>query len=65
MKEFVELEIEYLLVKGYEGIKIFRKQLGVGGKTQRVWRNDEVKAAVRRKEKAWKRVMAASDEENK
>ena len=30
-----------------------------------MWRNDEIKAAVRRKEAAWKGVFAASDEETK
>ena len=30
-----------------------------------VWWNDEIKAAVRRKESAWKDVLAASDEEAK
>ena len=30
-----------------------------------VWCNDEIKAAVRRKEAAWKRGLAASDEETK
>ena len=28
-----------------------------------VWWNDEIKAAVRRKEDAWKEVLASSDEE--
>ena len=38
----------------------------VGGKNQkRVWWNDEVKAAVSRKEAAWKEVLAASNEEAK
>ena len=36
----------------------------VGGKNPNsVWWNDEVKVAVRRKEAAWKEVLAASDEE--
>ena len=30
-----------------------------------LWWNDEIKAAVRRKEAAWKGVLAASDEETK
>ena len=30
-----------------------------------VWWNNEVKAAVRRKEAAWKEVLAASNEEEK
>ena len=30
-----------------------------------MWWNDEIKAAVRRKEAAWKEVLAASDEEAK
>ena len=30
-----------------------------------VWWNDEIKDAVRRKEDAWKGVLAASDEETK
>ena len=33
-------------------------------RTQRVWWNDEVKAAIRRKVAAWK-VLVASDEETK
>ena len=33
--------------------------------TQRVWWNDEVKATVKKKEAAWKVVLAASDEEIK
>ena len=38
----------------------------MGGKNPKsVWWSDEIKAAVRRKEDAWKRVLAASDEENK
>ena len=37
----------------------------VGGKTESVWWNDEIKAAVRRKEDAWKGVFPASDEEPK
>ena len=38
----------------------------VGGKNQkRVWWNDEIKAAVRRKESAWKGVLAPSAEEKK
>ena len=36
-----------------------------GGKTQSVWWDDEVKAAVKRKETAWKEVLAASDKEAK
>ena len=36
-----------------------------GKNPKSVWWNDEIKAAVRRKEDAWKRVLAASDEENK
>ena len=52
---------------------------GIGGKCKRsmrlseswektpksVWWKDEIKAAVRRKEAAWKGVLAASDEETK
>ena len=30
-----------------------------------MWWNDEIKAAARRKEAAWKEVLAASDEEAK
>ena len=38
----------------------------VGGKNPKsVWLNDEMKAAVRRKEAAWKPVFAASDDEVK
>ena len=38
----------------------------VGGKDPKsVWWNDEVKVAVRRKEAAWKVVLAASNEEAK
>ena len=38
----------------------------VGGKNPKsVWWNDEIKAAVRRKEAAWKEVLAASDKEAK
>ena len=38
----------------------------VGGKDQKsVWCNDEINVAVRRKESAWKEVLAASDEETK
>ena len=37
-----------------------------GGKnTKSMWWNDKIKAAVRRKEAAWKEVLAASDEETK
>ena len=37
-----------------------------GGKLLKsVWWNEEVEAAVRRKEAAWKDVLAASDEEAK
>ena len=37
-----------------------------GGKTPKsVWWSDEIKTAVRRKEDAWKRMLAASDVENK
>ena len=35
-----------------------------GGKNPKsVWWNGEIKAAVRRKEAAWKEVVAANDEE--
>ena len=38
----------------------------VGRKNQKsVWWNDEVQTAVRRKEAAWKEVLAASDEKAK
>ena len=38
----------------------------IGGKNPRsVWLNGEIKAEVRRKNSAWKRVLAASDEETK
>ena len=37
-----------------------------GGKNPKSkWWNDEIKAAVRRKEAAWKGVLAASNEETK
>ena len=36
-----------------------------GRRTQNVWLNDWVKAAVKRKEAAWKWVLASSDEESK
>ena len=39
--------------------------MGGGGNPKSVWWNDETKAAVRRKEAAWKVVLAASDEETK
>ena len=32
---------------------------------QSVWWNDEIKAAVRRKEAVWKELLAANDEESK
>ena len=35
---------------------------GVGKNSKSVWWNDEVKAAVERKETAWKEVMRAGDE---
>ena len=38
----------------------------VGGENPKsVWWSEKIKVAVRRKEHAWKRVLAASDEENK
>ena len=38
----------------------------MGGKNPKsVWRNDEIKATVRRKEAAWKEVLAAINEETK
>ena len=38
----------------------------VGGKNPKSeWWNDEIKAAVRRKEASWKEVLAAKDEEAK
>ena len=37
----------------------------MGEKTQSVWWNDEIKAAVRRKEAAWKVMLAASNEDPK
>ena len=36
-----------------------------GNNPKSVWWNDEIKAAVRRKEAAWKEVLAASNEEAK
>ena len=40
--------------------------LRVGGKNPKsVWWNDEVKSAIRRKEAAWKDVLAASNEKAK
>ena len=42
------------------------KRARVGGKNPKsVWRNDEIKVAVKRKEAAWKGVLATSDEETK
>ena len=38
---------------------------GRGKSPKSVWWNDEVKAPVRRKNAAWKEVLAASDEEIK
>ena len=35
------------------------------GKKKSVWWNDDIKAAVRRNEAAWKGVLAGSDEETK
>ena len=37
----------------------------VGKNPKNVWWNDEAKSAVRRKESAWKEVLAASNEEAK
>ena len=37
----------------------------VGKNSKSLWWNDEIKAAVRRKEAAWKEVLAASNEEIK
>ena len=38
----------------------------IGGKNQEgVWWNEEIKAAVRRKEASWKGVLAASDEDTR
>ena len=37
----------------------------VGKNPKSVWWNDEVKAAVWRKEATWKELLAASDEETK
>ena len=49
-----------------ESVKEVCGSVRVGEKNQkRVWWNDEIKAAVRRKEATWKGVMAASDEETK
>ena len=36
-----------------------------GKSPKRVWWNDEIKAAVRRKEANWKGLLVASDEETK
>ena len=36
-----------------------------GKNPKSVWWNNEIKAAVRRKEDAWKEVLAASEEEAK
>ena len=50
-------------------VKNARKLCGkvkAGGENPKsVWWNDEIKVSVRRKEEAWKRVLAASEEENK
>ena len=43
----------------YDSVKVREKN------PKRVWRNDEVKAAVRRMEAAWKKMLASSDEETK
>ena len=38
----------------------------MGGKSLKsMWWNDEIKAAVRKRETAWKGVLAASNEETK
>ena len=49
-----------------ESAKEVCSSVRVGGKNPKgvLW-NDEIKAAVRRKEDAWKGVLAASDEETK
>ena len=40
--------------------------VGVGGRNPNsVWWNDEVNAAVKRKEAAWKEVLGARDEDEK
>ena len=50
----------------FESAKEVCGSVRVGGKNPKsVWWNDEVRAAVRRKEDAWKEVLAASDEEAK
>ena len=49
-----------------ESTREVRGSVRVRGKSpESVWWNDEVKAAVRRNEAAWKEVLAASDEETK
>ena len=52
---------------GNDGKCKISMQLSVSGgkKLKSVWWNDEVKSAVRRKEAAWKKVLAASNEKAK
>ena len=56
-------QVKYVLV---ESARELCGSVRVGGKNPKcVWWNDEVKAVVRRKEAAWKEMLAASDEEAK
>ena len=49
-----------------ESAREVRGSVRVGGKNPNsVWWNEEIKAAVRRKEGAWKGLLAASDKETK
>ena len=47
------------------GIEICASMRAGGKNTKIMWGSDEIKAAVRRKEATWKRVLAPSDEETK
>ena len=49
-----------------ESAKEVWSSVRVGGRSPKsVWWNDEIKATVKRKEAAWKRMLAASDEDTK
>ena len=56
-------QVKWVIV---ESVKEVCGSVRVEGKNpKRVWWNDEIKAAVRRKEAGWKGVLTASDEETK